>query len=937
MRNYIEEIREEFSTELGEAISVLKKVYRSSHIVFRGELNKKKLQLWKVQNLGFEPIVKQNGTLMTDQEIQNRHLEVENGKFGGEIKANSGEAYESYCERVLNAYLGNLGNLKKPEFYGISQDSSEKAKNLSFIQYLCHMYAYGLERLHLQGKDPISYSDVNQLIDLMLLRLGEIFKETNPNLKNPSMILELCMSLLLEVCHHPGFECTQLLTSNFCQFLEVALFNKKFYSKSLFSEFLQFLNCLFMGELFTKYKIIQPRFSVNTRNEADQIVTTDQVQLEVNYNCHFIQIQAICLKFILSKVTKFSRTKDWYLNSLFQEMSPEEIEEYFEEFLEGPYFNLNEQFDLEYFQMIQNLAHFYDWFPKTQIILDISNFKISKQKYRTGGLFGAARRNATARDTSGPKFSQLPLINVLEKEKIEIDEAHIDKLIDMATKLSENRSMQLFGNNPQLKRVNPLYVHFLMILKHNKFRSMTYEDQADYISSLYNNADELKLLDLSKVKPEALLKLFEEDNLQYKRLTSTKYQKENPICKMLSSKQYYEKFVKIILSKIQDPFFDMNVFELQFFDFYRFLKSILDSKTLEKCSDINLSKLKEEDFRKYDVSMYKYFSKSSLSILPNFGLFSTTDITDDFQPVDISPIGTEYSLDLIQFKNEKEKNSEEIGTMAEEEIELHQDFRPEIVENEENNNAPPNGAGFGGNLFRPNPAILQNVRTPKFKDINLVKDNFSSYSIQNMDKRKFRIMNMKDFLKVDTHHYLHNFGKIKFARLNLCKRAEGNKVSVQFTKEYIQTDMDPSNLTKIRRGNILLLPARKKTQNSSFGKKNYDKTVTFLGPAYSIFGARYSNNKIGRKIIIQKYNEKERKQNGEAGDLLRFQRGLFDTSEVHAVIDQRSKKKLLNFKTIKDKKKLRELIGDGRNNLEEGMVEKYIKLVNPMRTFLPTK
>lgn len=120
MRNYIEEIREEFSTELGEAISVLKKVYRSSHIVFRGELNKKKLQLWKVQNLGFEPIVKQNGTLMTDQEIQNRHLEVENGKFGGEIKANSGEAYESYCERVLNAYLGNLGNLKKPEFYGIS-------------------------------------------------------------------------------------------------------------------------------------------------------------------------------------------------------------------------------------------------------------------------------------------------------------------------------------------------------------------------------------------------------------------------------------------------------------------------------------------------------------------------------------------------------------------------------------------------------------------------------------------------------------------------------------------------------------------------------------------------------------------------------------------------------------------------------------------------
>jgi hypothetical protein len=114
--------------------------------------------------------------------------------------------------------LGELGNLKKPEFYGITEgeDTEEKTKNLSFIQYLCHMYAFSLERLHLQGKDPVSYFDIDQLIELMLLRLGEIFKETNPELKNPSLILELCMSLILDICHRPDFQFTEIITSNFC-------------------------------------------------------------------------------------------------------------------------------------------------------------------------------------------------------------------------------------------------------------------------------------------------------------------------------------------------------------------------------------------------------------------------------------------------------------------------------------------------------------------------------------------------------------------------------------------------------------------------------------------------------------------------------------------------------------------------------------------------
>jgi hypothetical protein len=54
----------------------------------------------------------------------------------------------------------------------------------------------------------------------------------------------------------------------------------------------------------------------------------------------FRKIQCICLEFILTKVNKFSREREWYLKSLLKDMDKDELEEHLEEFIEDPYCEL---------------------------------------------------------------------------------------------------------------------------------------------------------------------------------------------------------------------------------------------------------------------------------------------------------------------------------------------------------------------------------------------------------------------------------------------------------------------------------------------------------------------------------------------------------------------------------------------------------------------
>lgn len=70
---------------------------------------------------------------------------------------------------------------------------------------------------------------------------------------------------------------------------------------------------------------------------------------------------AVLLRFILSKVNKFSRQNDWYLASVFKEMSEEDKQEHFEEFFSDPILCLQDDFEIEYYQMIENIALYFEW------------------------------------------------------------------------------------------------------------------------------------------------------------------------------------------------------------------------------------------------------------------------------------------------------------------------------------------------------------------------------------------------------------------------------------------------------------------------------------------------------------------------------------------------------------------------------------------------
>jgi hypothetical protein len=65
----VEEIREEFMIPISEACGILGSVYKDSQMIGLAGMNQVKTGEWRRANLGFEPVVKEDGTLMTEEEI----------------------------------------------------------------------------------------------------------------------------------------------------------------------------------------------------------------------------------------------------------------------------------------------------------------------------------------------------------------------------------------------------------------------------------------------------------------------------------------------------------------------------------------------------------------------------------------------------------------------------------------------------------------------------------------------------------------------------------------------------------------------------------------------------------------------------------------------------------------------------------------------------
>jgi len=85
------------------------------------------------------------------------------------------------------------------------ENATEHQKNLSFIQFLCHFYSWNLQELHL--KCHSHFEDVNQLLELILLRLNEITLQAQEKFKKgASMILELSMNMIIEHVNNPEFD-----------------------------------------------------------------------------------------------------------------------------------------------------------------------------------------------------------------------------------------------------------------------------------------------------------------------------------------------------------------------------------------------------------------------------------------------------------------------------------------------------------------------------------------------------------------------------------------------------------------------------------------------------------------------------------------------------------------------------------------------------------
>jgi hypothetical protein len=135
--------------------------------------------------------------------------------------------------------------------------------------------------MHLQSHDPVTFSDFEQLLDMINLRLGIIFEEENPNLENASMILELSIALILDVCHRPDCDWVFVISEEFCKFLEFALFNSKYYSKSIIAEFLLFLNELFLHNLWSEHEVHnndrRPRQNIREVDVANLTVKAEHV------------------------------------------------------------------------------------------------------------------------------------------------------------------------------------------------------------------------------------------------------------------------------------------------------------------------------------------------------------------------------------------------------------------------------------------------------------------------------------------------------------------------------------------------------------------------------------------------------------------------------------------------------------------------------------
>ena len=329
-----------------------------------------------------ECILDENLNARTDQEIDQILDEIEKSKFGQFIEQNAGENYEGYCERVLDIYLSNLGKIRQPEFYGLDEGSgvSDHQLNLSFIQFLCHMYAYCLENLHLNSHKSIEFQNFGEVVCMIITRLKSMRNEQGLDKKGASMVLELCISLILDLCDDIDLKKEELLTEDFSQFIELVFAQEKYYSRSVFSELLIVLNELFYNQLFEDCEIKQssrvnrrfgrvPPLDELARDVSDKKIQCSDVTLFVTMSPWFRKIQCICLEFILTKVNKFSREREWYLKSLLKGMDKDELEEHLEEFIEDPYCELQEEFEVEYFQMIQNLAVYYKW-PQKESIID---------------------------------------------------------------------------------------------------------------------------------------------------------------------------------------------------------------------------------------------------------------------------------------------------------------------------------------------------------------------------------------------------------------------------------------------------------------------------------------------------------------------------------------------------------------------------------------
>lgn len=104
------------------------------------------------------------------------------------------------------------------------------------------MYAYGLGRLHLQNHDPLDFCNFEELLTMLVSCFNQLIQTENPNFLNPSLVIELGVSLLLESCNRIDFPIGSILNDDFCKIIELALSLKKYHSKSLISELLEMLN-----------------------------------------------------------------------------------------------------------------------------------------------------------------------------------------------------------------------------------------------------------------------------------------------------------------------------------------------------------------------------------------------------------------------------------------------------------------------------------------------------------------------------------------------------------------------------------------------------------------------------------------------------------------------------------------------------------------------